>query len=260
MTASSRLFHSHQKKPFKLGVTLLLLAMVLMVMDHRVLFVKQWHDYFFLMASPVPYKSVAMTTDNQALQEQLVAAMAEHAHFQALAEQNESLRAALQLKQEKPWNTQAALVESLLGHPVVQQWVLNKGSEDAVVKGEAVVAIKGVVGQVIDVAANTSRVLLLTAKTSRVPVRDVRSGVRAVAAGNGQSSLLLRNLPKTADVQLGDVWVTSGMDAVYPADFPVATVVRVDRQPHSPGMLVRLTPTADLLNTAVVLLVGKSHA
>jgi rod shape-determining protein MreC len=67
-------------------------------------------------------------------------------------------------------------------------------------------------------------------KDQAVPIQNVRSGLRAIVFGNGKDGTLdLRFMPANADVQIGDVLVTSGIDGVYPPGLPVARVTSIDR-------------------------------
>jgi rod shape-determining protein MreC len=87
----------------------------------------------------------------------------------------------------------------------------------------------GVVGQVTRVFPFTSEVTLLTDKEQAIPVQVLRNGLRSVAYGRGQSGLLdLRFVAPNADIQVGDVLVTSGIDGIYPGGLAVARVVQVE--------------------------------
>jgi rod shape-determining protein MreC len=86
-----------------------------------------------------------------------------------------------------------------------------------------------VVGQVTRVFPFSSEVTLLTDKDQAIPVQVLRSGLRSVAYGGGQSGLLdLRFMASNADIQNGDMLVTSGIDGVYPAGLAVAKVTRIE--------------------------------
>jgi rod shape-determining protein MreC len=75
----------------------------------------------------------------------------------------------------------------------------------------------------------TSEVTLLTDKEQAIPVQVLRNGLRSVAYGRGQSGLLdLRFVAPNADIQVGDVLVTSGLDGMYPAGLAVAKVTQVE--------------------------------
>jgi rod shape-determining protein MreC len=107
--------------------------------------------------------------------------------------------------------------------------VLDRGSQQDVKLGLPVIDNAGVVGQVTRVFPFTSEVTLLTDKDQAIPVQVLRNGLRSVAYGRGQSGLLdLRFVAPNADIQVGDVLITSGMDGVYPAGLAVAKVVKVE--------------------------------
>jgi rod shape-determining protein MreC len=95
--------------------------------------------------------------------------------------------------------------------------------------GLPVIDNAGVVGQVTRVFPFTSEVTLLTDKEQAIPVQVLRSGLRSVAYGRGQGGLLdLRFVAPNADIQVGDVLVTSGLDGMYPAGLAVAKVIQVE--------------------------------
>lgn len=107
--------------------------------------------------------------------------------------------------------------------------VLDRGSNDKVVPGLPVIDNAGVVGQITRVFPFTSEVTLLTDREQAVPVQVLRNGLRSVAYGRGQSGMLdLRFVEPNADIVVGDVIITSGLDGVYPAGLAVAKVIRVE--------------------------------
>ncbi|MEA5098294.1 MAG: rod shape-determining protein MreC [Burkholderiaceae bacterium] len=107
--------------------------------------------------------------------------------------------------------------------------VLNRGSQDGVEAGQPVIDDSGVVGQVTRVFPLTSEITLLTDKDQAIPVQVVRNGLRSVAYGRGQSGLLdMRFLTANADLQTGDILVTSGIDGVYPPGLSVAKVAQIE--------------------------------
>jgi rod shape-determining protein MreC len=107
--------------------------------------------------------------------------------------------------------------------------VLDRGARAGVILGLPVIDNAGVVGQVTRVFPFTSEVTLLTDKEQAIPVQVLRSGLRSVAYGRGLSGQLdLRFVAPNADIQVGDVVVTSGLDGIYPAGLAVAKVVQVE--------------------------------
>ena len=107
--------------------------------------------------------------------------------------------------------------------------VLDQGSTHGVALGQPVIDDVGIVGQITRVFPFTSEVTLLTDKDQAIPVQVLRNGLRSVAYGRGQSGILdLRFMAANADIQKGDLLVTSGIDGIYPPGLSVAKVILVE--------------------------------
>lgn len=133
--------------------------------------------------------------------------------------------------------------------------VLDRGSRQGVVPGLPVIDNLGVVGQVTRVFPFTSEVTLLTDKEQAIPVQVLRNGLRSVAYGRGQSGLLdLRFVAPNADIQVGDVLVTSGIDGVYPGGLAVARVVQVENSATGAFGRVVCVPLAGTQNNTQLLI------
>jgi rod shape-determining protein MreC len=125
--------------------------------------------------------------------------------------------------------------------------VLDRGSRHGIALGQPVIDDIGVVGQVTRVFPFTSEVTLLTDKNHAISVQVLRSGVRSVAYGKGQSGVLdLRFMAANADIRKGDVLVTSGIDGVYPAGLSVATVQQVEHKSSDAFAHIICQPSAGI--------------
>jgi rod shape-determining protein MreC len=145
--------------------------------------------------------------------------------------------------------------------PFSQDIVINKGSRDGVSVGQPIVDAEGVMGQVVHVAPFTSTAMLITDPSHAIPVADNRNGLRAIAMGTGSFNRLdIPNLPRNADIQQGDLLVTSGLGGRFPAGYPVATVERVERNPGQSFAEVSARPIAHLEQSREVLLVWTAPA
>ena len=115
-------------------------------------------------------------------------------------------------------------------NPFVRKLVLDKGLTQAIKSGMPVIDGEGVVGQVTAVGTFTSEATLLTEKDQSVPVMLTRNGLRAIAVGSGKDgSIDVPFMPVSADIQNGDLFVTSGIDGTYPAGLVVARVTAVEK-------------------------------
>jgi hypothetical protein len=84
----------------------------------------------------------------------------------------------------------------------------------------------------------------------------VRSGQRSVVFGLGNGQLELRYMPANADVQVGDILVTSGLDGVYLPGFPVAKVVNIERDSAYSFARIFCVPVAGVENFGEVMVLN----
>lgn len=102
---------------------------------------------------------------------------------------------------------------------------LNVGEADSVKVNMPVITDEGLVGRVVSVSANYSIAQILYNRSLNITVKDQRSRVDGILNYDGEGNLLIRNVPKSADVKIGDVLITSEYSNYFPAGIPVGTVV-----------------------------------
>jgi rod shape-determining protein MreC len=143
--------------------------------------------------------------------------------------ENGHLRRLMDAREHLPVRSMMSEILYDARDPSTRRVVLDRGAQNGVKLGLPVIDNAGVVGQVTRVFPFTSEVTLLTDKEQAIPVQVLRNGLRSVAYGRGQSGLLdLRFVAPNADIQVGDVLVTSGLDGMYPAGLAVAKVMQVE--------------------------------
>lgn len=141
-----------------------------------------------------------------------------------------------------------------------QIFVLNKGRGDGVFISQPVLDAKGVIGQIIDVGLRTSTVLLISDSKSAVPVRNNRTGERAILIGtNSMTKLSLINLPKSSSIVKGDLLVTSGLGRQYPEGYPVGRVEQIQTVAGDDFIKVVVSPVALLNRSRLVLLIWPDY-
>ncbi|AOZ04785.1 rod shape-determining protein MreC [Cupriavidus malaysiensis] len=189
--------------------------------------------------------SAALATENRELRQRAVLE-AETAVRQAQLEaENQQLRKLLDLQQQSATPVTAAEILYEARDPYSQRIVIDRGSQQGLRPGYPVIDERGVVGQVTRVSPFQSEVTLLTDKDQAIPVQVVRNGLRSVAFGGARAGLLdLRFMAASADLQQGDLLVTSGLDGVYPAGLPVAKIVKIERKADTAFSRVYCEPVA----------------
>lgn len=142
----------------------------------------------------------------------------------------------------------SVLVSELIGvspDPTRHTIIINRGEDNDVYVGQAVLDADGLMGQVIEVYRTSSKVLLISDPSHALPVQVLRNGVRSIAEGTGDyKQLRLRYVTPTADIKVGDQLVSSGLGSRYPVGYPVGTVTSVTPMRGEPYLDVKLEPTA----------------
>jgi rod shape-determining protein MreC len=181
--------------------------------------------------------------------------------YAALESENIRLRDLLQSSVNV---AERVLIAELLAvdfDPFKRQVLLNKGTESGVFEGHPLIDANGVMGQVMHVTPFSSTAILLTDPSHALPVQVNRNGLRAIALGIGEPDLLeLPHIPNSADIRVGDLLVTSGLDRRFPPGYPAAMVTIVEKDSTLPYARVQARPTADLERIREALLVWPNTA
>lgn len=220
------------------------------LVDGPIRFVDWIGDYFTLQ-----HRLIA---DNTAMHTQNLLLQAKVQKILALEKENQQLRRLLSSSSKINSKVLVAQILSVNANRFDPQVILDKGSNSNVKVGQPVLDAYGVMGQVIETDPTSSRVLLITSTRSAVPVEDSRSGIRAVAAGDGYSGdLNLLYVTDTADVKAGDVLITSGLGLKFPQGYPVGVVTKVEHVAGQQFATITVDPSAHLERSRQVLLVQR---
>ena len=179
----------------------------------------------------------------------------------ALEAENARLRALLDARAKVRDRTRVAEIMSVDANPYNHSLVIDVGTQDGVMDGQALVDADGVVGQVIEAGLMTSQAMLISDTDHALPVEVNRNGLRTIVVGTGKiDQLKLPFVVNNADIRVGDLLVTSGLGGAFPAGYPVAIVESVTRLPHEPYADVTATPAASLGQVREVMLIFSAAA
>ncbi len=162
-----------------------------------------------------------------------------------------------------PKTTERLLISEIINvdfDPYKQLILLNKGSSSDVYQGQPIIDAMGIMGQVVHVGALSSTAMLITDASHAIPVQINRTGLRAIAYGSGKiDQLKLRYLPHNVDIEVGDLLITSGLGEIFPANFPVAIISKVERPAGEAFAHIEAKPHAQLDKSREVLLVWRNE-
>ncbi len=188
-----------------------------------------------------------LLSENEAMRTQILILERQNQKLASLQAENQRMRDLLGASQLIDERVLAAEILALDPDPFTHKMIINKGAEDGVRIGQPVIDAQGVFGQVVSVEAYTSRIMLIADVNAALPVQINRNGVRAIAIGSGNlGQINLVFVPNTADVEVGDLVVTSGLGGRFPEGYPVARVVAVDHPDGEDFARIIATPEAAL--------------
>ncbi|MBS9779524.1 MAG: rod shape-determining protein MreC [Moraxellaceae bacterium] len=198
----------------------------------------------------------SLRRENVKLKVELAQANAKLQQQDYLIAQNTRLQGILSVTDSKKHHLELAKVVGTDSNPTKQIVVLNRGSKQGVKVGQTVIDEKGIIGQIINVYANTSRLLLITDDTQSVAVIIERTGQRAVVSGKGTpNELSLDYIFKSSDVRLGDKLISSGLGGRVPAGYRVGRVTHIDTQQTDDNFIdIDVTPSANFIDNNYVLI------
>ena len=176
-----------------------------------------------------------------------------------LESENKRLRALLDSKPEHQNELIFAEIVSINNDVNKHRIMINKGSRENVYSGDVVSDSKGIIGQIIRDHIFGSEVLLITDPEHAIPIEVARNGLRSIAIGVGNyDHIVLNYLPISADINKGDVLITSGLGGKYPEGYPVATVESIANLSGEPFLEIEAKPFAELQNINEVWVIKQS--
>ncbi|MDH4064369.1 MAG: rod shape-determining protein MreC [Acidobacteriota bacterium] len=204
-----------------------------------------WAGYVSLRG--VREENAALRRDLQALQIRLQ-------EERALAQRAEDLRQLLELHDRAELDTAAAEIIGAGASPEFRTVTIDKGTADRIAADMAVISPAGVVGRVILTSPRAAKVQLLIDRNAAAGAIIERSRAQGIVLGGGADDLRMDYVPGTADVNPGDLVVTSGIDGIFPKGFVIGTVENVERGPGTYHE-ISIRPAVDFSRLEEVLVV-----
>jgi rod shape-determining protein MreC len=192
--------------------------------------------------------------ENEDLKRQLAAAQIAVQEQRALADQARGLQKLLELRDHLALATTGAEIIGSSASPDFRTLTIDKGTRDGLRPDMAVIAPAGVVGRVVVPSARSAKVQLLVDRNAAAAVIVERTRAQGVVVGGDNDRLQMQYVSEASELAVGDLVVTSGIDAIYPKGLVVGRVESVEKNgPAFKRIVVR--PAVDFSQIEEVLIV-----
>lgn len=264
--------------PFARLVLLAALSALLMVLDHRGHYLDRLRSTTMVIIRPIyavaglpagvieavgDFFTTSRSLRNEVatLRDETRELKARQLSYDALQAENERLRQRLTSAARVATRLMAADLIEVAAEPYARKIVVARGSRQGIFVGQPAIDAHGVLGQVTQVAANVSRVTLITDPGHAIPVLNNRSGLRAIVFGTGDpDTLQVRYQTASADIKPGDLLVTSGLGGTFPPGYPVGVVHKIIRDPNEAFLDIHVRPAAKLNHGKRIILIWPTRA
>jgi rod shape-determining protein MreC len=176
---------------------------------------------------------VALKSENLALRELNLQLVVESARSRQSIVENATLRRMLELPGLTDYRLIAADVVGKTTTQLRNYATINKGTEDGIQEGMSCITDAGLVGIVIGASPHYAVLQLLLNRDTRVSAKVQRSRVDGIIQWEGETYLVLKGVPRSLDVQAGDVVLSSSYSPKYPANIVIGRVTQVGEEPNS---------------------------
>jgi rod shape-determining protein MreC len=204
-----------------------------------------WNGYIYLKGVRV---------ENERLKRELGEVQIQLQQERAEAERTRQLERLLGFQSQLAVKTVPTIVIGAGASPDSRTVTIDRGSKAGIHADMAVVAPTGVVGRVVTPTRHASKVQLLVDRNAGAGALVQRSRAQGVILGTGEDLLRMNYVSDIADVKVGDVVVTSGIDGIYPRGFTIGTIENVERG-NGLYKVVRVRPSVDFNRLEEVLVV-----
>ncbi len=256
-----------------LGVLLLILhraGLLTPVQDAILSATSPLQDKIFLAASSLRRaaaffeESRRLREENEKLRKEVERLTIENIQLRELEAENRALRELLRFTQENPLfdYTTARVTARVIGYDpsgFTRYIVINAGQRRGVMPGMAVVTERGLVGRVVSVYRDASKVLLLTDPSSSVSAYLQGSQVTGMVEGTPEGALIMRYIPMDAEVSVGEVVLTSGLGGTLPKGLVIGQVIEVEKKDYMLFQEARIKPSVDFDRLEFVLVLKSSN-
>jgi rod shape-determining protein MreC len=221
--------------------------------------VQDWFSSRFVAIQEIltaPRDITTLRQQNAELEDEVANLQAQVIQLQQQVGETQLLAALVDFSRARPENTyRAAAVIGRDPSPFLHYVIINRGSNDGILRGMPIVTDQGLVGRVDAVIADAARVQLVTDPASRVNVRLQNAEEEGSLIGSVTGDVTLELIPQDANIETGDLVLTSGLGGGYPPDLIVGQIVNIRARDFDLFQRATVQPVVDFNRLQIVLVI-----
>lgn len=184
--------------------------------------------------------------------------IAQNVELKELKKENELLRSYLDLPVFQRHRIDLANVTGRDFQGLEKYILINKGSSTGIEKNMPVIAFRNIlVGRVIEVFDDFSKILLITSSNSKVPVLIQGYRIEGLMEGLGENFLFMNLVPKDKKVEKGQTIVTSGIGGIFPKGLLVGEISKVESPENEMFQRIEVVSTVEMEKLERVFVIKK---
>ena len=254
-----------------------MIAVALIVLDARLSYLNSFRSFLSTLITPIHLvvdlpshivewvsdkgsEKAKLTSENEQLRNEMIELKVKLQTYNNLVLENQKINLMLNSSYALPnYKAKLAQIKSISQTRLKKQIVINKGSNDGIRKLQVALSSDGVVGQVVQTNPFYSTVRLVNDPTLHVPVKSLKNGSRGVTKGvaTSKGGMIVEFLPIDSSVNIGDIFVTSGIGSIYPSGYPVGRVVEFEKYANTEFLSIKLEPIVDMNQVEYMLIISK---
>lgn len=214
-------------------------------------FIGYLQETFFWIPNPG-----SLMSENKVLTELNLQLSTEVATMRQAQQENEELRAMLELEDKSEHNVIAADVVQKSSVQMRNYVIINKGTDDKVKVGMTARSSAGLLGNIIGTSNTYSIIELINNRNIKIPARLVDSQHEGLVVWEGGENLLLKNISKAYEIKKGELVTTSMFSVKYPHNIPIGTVEKVEDEPGTHFSRITIKPASKFFNSKNVFVIN----
>jgi rod shape-determining protein MreC len=203
---------------------------------------------------------IRLSRENDELRARAIELASEVGRLRRAQVENDELRKMLGIAPRQGWMLRPAEVVGKTTTFERNMMTISLGAKDGVAEGMAVITDAGLVGRVFSTSQNFALVEMLFNSDFRAAAKIARTRVEGIVAWDGGPTMVMRNVPKALDVQIGDLVVTSEYSTFFPSEVPIGKIIKIEPEPNTLFRRISVDPTANVYRVEHVYVVMKDAA